>query len=179
MLLMISHVLGLHEPQFYGPGYRPGYYTTAQTPLHRGTGRTRLVSNLVAELKAPRHFFPLFLFLSLALLGGLTTTLFATSWIKESTLHVPSIQRRLGRGVHASDSHLVHNTTMYPPAVHPVNDGTWRLRTTSTMPTIHFASGPLMDNFSGADSNASDPSFVDLFGEASQLPEGDEPQNTS
>ena len=58
MIHMIGEVLGLHEPQFFGPGYRPGYYTTALTPLHTGTGRTRLVSNLVAELKAPRHFFP-------------------------------------------------------------------------------------------------------------------------
>ena len=45
MIHMIGEVLGLHEPQFYGPGYRPGYYTTAQTPLPTGTGRTRLVSN--------------------------------------------------------------------------------------------------------------------------------------
>ena len=45
MIHMIGEVLGLHEPQFYGPGYRPGYYTTALTPLPTGTGRTRLVSN--------------------------------------------------------------------------------------------------------------------------------------
>ena len=45
MIHMIGEVLGLHDPQFYGPGYRLGYYTTAQTPLPTGTGRTRLVSN--------------------------------------------------------------------------------------------------------------------------------------
>ena len=45
MIHMIGEVLGLHDPQFYGPGYRPGYYTTAQTRLPTGTGRTRLVSN--------------------------------------------------------------------------------------------------------------------------------------
>ena len=82
MIHMLRQVLGLHEPQFYGPGYRLGYYTTAQTPLPTGTGRTRLVSNLVAELSAPRHFFPLFLFLSLALLGGYTAFFFTTSGIK-------------------------------------------------------------------------------------------------
>ena len=52
MIHMLRQVLGLHEPHFYGPGYRLGYYTTAQSPLPTGTGRTRLVSNLVAELKA-------------------------------------------------------------------------------------------------------------------------------
>ena len=45
MIHMLRQVLGLHEPQFYGPGYRLGYYTTAQTPLPTGTGRPRLVSN--------------------------------------------------------------------------------------------------------------------------------------
>ena len=45
MIHMLRQVLGLHEPQFYGPGYRLGYYTTAQSPLPTGTGRTRLVSN--------------------------------------------------------------------------------------------------------------------------------------
>ena len=70
MILMIGEVLGGHVPQFYGPGYGPGYYTTAQTPLPTGTGRTRLVSNLVAELKAPRHSFPLFLFLPSPSSGG-------------------------------------------------------------------------------------------------------------
>ena len=70
MIHMIGEVLGLHEPQFYGPGYRLGYYTTALTPLPTGTGRTRLVSNLVAELKAPRQRIPLFRLLSLALLWG-------------------------------------------------------------------------------------------------------------
>ena len=33
MIHMLRQVLGLHEPQFYGPGYRLGYYTTALTPL--------------------------------------------------------------------------------------------------------------------------------------------------
>ena len=130
---MISHVLRLHDPQFYGPGYRLGYYTTALTPLPTGTGRTRLVSNLVAELKAPRRFLPFFLLSFLTLRGGYITILFATSWIKASPLFMPYAQRRLGSGALVLDTDMVTNKTTYPPTVH-----SWRLRTTSTMPVFDF-----------------------------------------
>ena len=170
--MMRGHVLGSNDPQFKPARATARALTTALnlfTPqslqLYLGTGRTRLVSNLVAELSAPR-LLSLFLFLLfLALLGGFTTNLFTTSGIKESTPHVLHMQRRLGRGVYASHSHLVHNTTMYPPAVHPEDFGIWRLRTTSTVPTIHFSPGFLMDNFSDTDSNASVPVFASLFDE--------------
>ena len=175
-------VLGLHDPQFKPARATARAFTTALNSFTpRGTGRTRLVSNLVAELSAPRLLSPFLLLLFLALLGGYTTTLFTASGIKASTLHVPSIQRRLGRGVHASYSHMVHNTTMYPPAVHPEDFGIWRLRTTSTVPTIHFSPGFLMDNFSDTDSNASVPVFASLYDErvtaSSQIPEDEETQN--
>ena len=47
MSITFMPVLGLHDPQFKdGWGCRPYlYYTTALTPSHTGTGRTRLVSN--------------------------------------------------------------------------------------------------------------------------------------
>ena len=118
MIHMLGQVLGLHEPQFYGPGYRLGYYTTALTPLPTGTGRTRLVSNLVAELKAPRRLLSFFLLSSLALLWGVTT-LFATSRIKASPLLSSQHQRRLGNGTLVLDADIVSNTIMFPPAVHP------------------------------------------------------------
>ena len=151
---MIGHVLGSNDPQFKPAGASAPTTTTALNSftLRGGTGRTRLVSNLVAELSAPHLLSPFLLFLFLALLGGCTTTLFTTSGIKESTSHVPSMRRRLGRGVYVSHSHLVNNTTMYPPAVRPENVGFWRLRTTSTIPPIPQSPGLLMENFSDNES---------------------------
>ena len=71
MFHMLVPVLGLHDPQFYSPGYRPGRdSTTALTHLPTGAGRTRLASNLVAELKAPRRLLSFFLLSSLTLLWG-------------------------------------------------------------------------------------------------------------
>ena len=186
---MISHVLGSNDPQFKPARATARAFTTALnlfTPqslqLYLGTGRTRLVSNLVAELSAPR-LLSLFLFLLfLALLGGFTTNLFTTSGIKESTPHVLHMQRRLGRGVYASHSHLDHSDSMYPPAVHPESFGIWRLRTTSTLPPTQFSSGLLMDVFSRGGSNASVPVFPSLFEErvtaSSSSPEDEEPQSS-
>ena len=132
---MLVPVLGLHDPQFYSPGSRPGRdSTTALTHLPTGAGRTRLASNLVAELKAPRRFLSFFFLLSFpALLGGYTI-LFATSRIKASPLLSSQHQRRLGNGTLVMGINIASNTTMFPPAVHPFNQGNWRLRTTSTMP---------------------------------------------
>ena len=125
---MIGHELGSNDPQFKPAGASAPTHTTALNSftLRGGTGRTRLVSNLVAELSAPRLLSPFFLLLFLALLGGYTTTLFTTSGIKESTSHVPSMRRRLGRGVYVSHSHLRHSELMYPPAVHPAGFGICR-----------------------------------------------------
>ena len=162
----MSPVLGRNEPQFKPPRATARTYTTALnlfTPsslqLNRGTGRTRPVSNLVAELSAPRLFSLFLSFLFLALLGGATTNLFTTSGIKESAPHVPRMKRRLGRGVHASYSHLDHSDSMYPPAVHPEPFGIWRLRTTSTQPPSQFLSGHLNESFWRNGSNASFPIF--------------------
>ena len=162
-------MLGSNDPQFKPARATARALTTALnlfTPqslqLSRGTGRTRLVSNLVAELSAPR-LLSLFLFLLfLALLGGFTTNLFTTSGIKESTPHVLHMQRRLGRGVYASHSHLDHSDSMYPPAVHPESFGIWRSRTTSTTTTLPHSPGFLVENFSD---DASVPVFPSLYGE--------------
>ena len=164
-LQMIGHVLGSNDPQFKPAGASAPAHTTAQhlSNLSRGgTGRTRLVSNLVAELSAPRLLSPFFLLLFLALLGGVTTTLFTASGIKESTSHVPNMRRRLGRGVYVSHSHLSHSELMYPPAVHPEDFGIWRLGTTSTTTSTTFSPGFLLESFSD---NASVPVFPSLYDE--------------
>ena len=134
---MIGHVLGSNDPQFKPAGASAPTTTTALNSftLRGGTGRTRLVSNLVAELKAPRRFLPFFLSSFFALLGGYITILFASSWIKASPLYMPYAQRRLGSGALVLGTDMVSDKTTYPPTVH-----SWRLRTTSTMPIFHFSS---------------------------------------
>ena len=132
MITMLRHVLGSNDPQFKPARATAQAYTTALnlfTP--RGTGRTRLVSNLVAELSAPRLFSPFFLLLFLALLGGLTTTLYSEPRIKASAPQVSRLERRLGGGVYVSHPHMVGSTTTFPPAVHP-SFGNWLLGTTTT-----------------------------------------------